>query len=85
MNIFMTIFSLLNSLNLSSSKEEPVRLEKKEPITTFEMVCHKICPYVIIICLLILGVLLFLALAKYGHILSTEANHYERLSQIVTG
>ena len=84
MNIFMTIFSLLNSLNLSSSKEEPVRLEKKEPITTFEMVCHKICPYIIIICLLILGVLLFLALAKYGHVFSTEANHYEHLQQIVT-
>ena len=85
MNIFMTIFSLLNSLNLSSSKEEPVRLEKKEPITTFEMVCHKICPYVIIICLIVLCILLFVALAKYGHILSTEANRYERLSQIVTG
>lgn len=84
MNIFMTIYSLINLLNLSSSKEEPVRLEKKEPITTFEMVCHKACPYVIIICLIVLCILLFLALARYGHVFSTEANHYEHLQQIVT-
>lgn len=83
MNLHFLITALLN--HHTSSKREPVRLEKKTELTTFEMVCHKICPYVIIICLLILGVLLFLALAKYGHILSTEANHYERLSQIVTG
>ena len=83
MNLHFLITALLN--HHTSSKREPVRLEKKTELTTFEMVWHKICPYVIIICLLILGVLLFLALVKYGHILSTEANRYERLSQIVTG
>ena len=77
MNIFMTICSL-NLLNLSqNSSKEPVRLQKKEELTTLDKVCHKICPYIIIICLLILGVLLFLALAKYGHVFfSTEANNY---------
>ena len=83
MNLHFLITALLN--HHTSSKREPVRLEKKTELTTFEMVCHKICPYIIIICLLILGVLLLVALAKYGHVFSTEANHYERLSQIVTG
>ena len=62
MNIHFLITALLN--HHTSSKREPVRLEKKTELTTFEMVCHKICPYVIIICLLILGVLLFLVLVK---------------------
>ena len=83
MNLHFLITALLN--HYTSSKREPVRLEKKTELTTFEMVCHKICPYVIIICLIVLCILLFLALAKYGHVFSTEANHYERLSQIVTG
>ena len=83
MNLHFLITALLN--HHTSSKREPVRLEKKTELTTFEMVCHKICPYIIIACVIILCVLLFVALAKYGHILSTEANRYERLSQIVTG
>ena len=76
MNIFMTIYSLINLLNLSQNSKEPVRLEKKE-LTTWESFCQKACPYVIISCVIILSVLLFIALAKYGHaITGTEANQW---------
>ena len=73
---------LLNNLSQSKTSKGPVRLEKVEK-STFEKTCEKICPYVIIIGIIIICVLLFVALVKYGHAFSTEANRYEHLQQIV--
>ena len=65
---------LLNNLSQSkTSKVEPARLRKVEK-STFEKTCERICPYVIIIGIIIICVLLFVALVKYGHMFSTEAN-----------
>ena len=82
MNILMTmyyIFSLILSNN-SSKKEEPVRLEKKEEHSIqlgFDSACEKMAPYVLIACIVIIRVLLFVVLVKYGASLTgTEANQY---------
>ena len=83
--MFKTLFHVLLS-NLSqfkTSKVEPARLSKRVEKSTFEQFCNKICPYVIIIGIIIICVLLFVALVKYGHAFSTEANRYEHLQQIV--
>ena len=56
---------------------QPVRLHKKEPKSTFEVYCDKIAPYVILACTIILVCLIFIALVKYGaNITGTEANNY---------
>ena len=74
--MFKTLFHVLLS-NLSqfkTSKVEPARLSKKVEKSTFEKTCERICPYVIIIGIIIISALLFVALVKYGHMFSTESN-----------
>ena len=74
--MFKTLFHVLLS-NLSqfkTSKVEPARLSKRVEKSTFEKTCERICPYVIIIGIIIISVLLFVALVKYGYMFSTEAN-----------
>ena len=83
--MFKTLFHILlsNNFSRSTSKVEPARLSKRVEKSTFEKTCEKICPYVIIIGIIIICVLLFVALVKYGHAFSTEANRYEHLQQII--
>ena len=83
--MFKTLFHILlsNNFSRSTSKVEPARLSKRVEKSTFEKTCERICPYVIIIGIIIICVLLFVALVKYGHAFSTEANRYEHLQQIV--
>ena len=74
--MFKTLFHVLLS-NLSqfkTSKVEPARLSKKVEKSAFEKTCERICPYVIIIGIIIICVLLFVALVKYRHMFSTESN-----------
>ena len=77
--MFKTLFHVLLS-NLSqfkTSKVEPARLSKRVEKSTFEQFCERICPYVIIIGIIIICVLLFVALVKYGYsITGSEANGY---------
>ena len=81
--LFLMLISLFNLNN--TSKSEPVRLEKKENYSKFDEVCRKLCPYILVACIVIISVLLVFALAKYGYMLSTEAHQYEHLQQITTG
>ena len=73
--IFISIFSQFNTKKTSNV----VRLEKvqKSPLEQF---CERVCPYIILTCIIILCVLLFIALVKHGHTLSTESNvwYYHR-------
>ena len=77
--MFKTLFHVLLS-NLSqfkTSKVEPARLSKRVEKSTFEQFCDKICPYVLLFALVIIGILLLVILVKYGHsITGTEANGY---------
>lgn len=76
--MFKTLFHILlsNNFSRSTSKVEPARLQKVEK-STFEKTCERICPYVIIIGIIIICVLLFVALVKYGYsITGSEANGY---------
>ena len=77
--MFKTLFHVLLS-NLSqfkTSKVEPARLSKRVEKSTFEKTCERICPYVIIIGIIVICVLLFVALVKYGYsITGSEANGY---------
>lgn len=69
-----------------SSNKQPVRLYKKEPKSSFERACERICPYVLLTAMIILVILIVFVLAKYGdNLFSTPQNRYEHLSQIVTG
>jgi len=74
--MFKTLFHILlsNNFSRSTSKVEPARLSKRVEKSTFEKTCERICPYVIIIGIIVICVLLFVALVKYGHAFSTEAN-----------
>lgn len=81
MNIFLFLISQFNTNNSSN----PVRLDKKETKTSFETYIRKACPYVLLVCTIILVILVFIALVKYGHSFSTEANTYEHLQQITIG
>lgn len=48
--------------------------------TVFENFCDKIAPYVIIAGIVIISVLLFVALVKYGaNLTGTEANVWQRM------
>ena len=77
--IFLSIFSRFNT-----QSSNVARLDKKVPKSPFDEFCEKVCPYIILACIIILCVLLFIALVKHGHTFSTEANQYEHLQQIVT-
>ena len=80
--LFLILISLFN---LNNTSKEPVRLEKKENYSKFDEVCRKLCPYLLVACIVIISVLLVFALAKYGYMLSTEAHQYEHLQQITAG
>ena len=82
--LFLNILSLFTG-QTTSKKSEPVRLQKKENYSKFDEVCRKLCPYLLVACIVIISVLLVFALAKYGYMLSTEAHQYEHLQQITAG
>lgn len=72
--LFLNFLSLFTEQ--ASSKKEPVRLEKKQDSIQLDSICRRICPYVLLACVIILCVLLFVALVRYGHVFSTEANNW---------
>lgn len=52
-------------------------LDKGVEMSKFEYYCQKIAPYLILTCILILCVLMFIALVKYGaNWTGTEANQF---------
>ena len=52
-------------------------LDKGVEISRFEYICQKIAPYVVLISIIILLILTFTILIKYGGAwFGTEANHY---------
>ena len=53
------------------------RLEKQEPKSKYDTFFNKIAPYIIFFGGLLIVILLFIILIKYGQsITGTEANHY---------
>ena len=78
--MFKTLFHILLSNNFSRSnpsKVEPARLSKRVEKSPFEKTCERICPYAIIIGIIVICVLLFVALVKYGYsITGSESNGY---------
>ena len=79
MKILTTLLTIF-SLNLNTSKKEPARLDKKENCSIqlgFDSACEKMAPYVLVACIIVISVLLFIVLVKYGaNITGTEANQY---------
>ena len=69
------MLTTLLSENISPRQNQPARLEKRKE-NTFITLLNKACPYIILACLIIFGILLFVALVKNGHVFSTEANNY---------
>lgn len=69
---------LLSEIDIFSPKRhsDPIRLEKQNEKTTFENLCEKACPYVLLIALALFTILILIILVKYGHAFSTEANNY---------
>ena len=58
-----------------SNPQKP--LDRGVEMTRFEYYCRKIAPYVIIVCVIILTLLIFIALVKYGaNWTGTESNIY---------
>lgn len=52
-------------------------LDKGVEISRFEYICQKIAPYVLVIGIIVLFILAFTILIKYGGAwFGTEANHY---------
>lgn len=69
--------------NLFPPKESSkVRLAKKEDKSSFDGLCQRACPYIILACLIILVITLFIALVHYGHCFSTEANNWYYNSKV---
>lgn len=65
-----------------SNSERP--LDKAIEISTFEYYCQRICPYVLLICILVFSVLLAFAFVKYGaDLFSTPQNRWEHLEQAI--
>lgn len=53
-------------------------------ISKFEYYCQRMCPYIIVTCLIILVILLLFAFLKYGRFwFSTPENHVEHLENVV--
>ena len=75
--MFKTLFHVLLS-NLSqfkTSKVEPARLSKRVEKSTFEQFCDKVCPYMVVVGLIIVLGLFFIILVKYGYALTgSESN-----------
>ena len=73
----LTTFLYSGFFSHQASSKRPARLDKKQQNKiSFETLCRKACPYILFACGIILCVLLFIALVKYGHSFSTEANNY---------
>lgn len=65
---------LLNNLSQSKTSKGPVRLAKVEK-STFEQFCDKVCPYMVVVGLIIVLGLFFIILVKYGYALTgSESN-----------
>lgn len=81
------MFNLMQfiSINLSPNKSsKPVRLAKVEAKSSFEEFCERICPYVLVVSLIILVVLLLFAFLKYGRLwFSTPQNISEHMNEVV--
>ena len=59
-------------------------LNKAVEMSKFELFCIRIAPYLIILFSVLLTILIFIALVKYGGILfGTEANQMEHLERIL--
>lgn len=59
-------------------------LDRGVEMSRFEVFCRKVAPYVLFFSIMLFGVLIFIALAKYGGAwFSTPQNKYEHLNQIV--
>ena len=55
----------------------PARLKKKNEKSQFDKFCNTIAPYILVLCIILLTILLFVVLIKYGGpAFGTEANHY---------
>ncbi len=81
----LNIFLFMNNFfSLFTQQSEPVRLAKKEE-NNLESFCRRICPYILLGCVIILVILVFVALVRYGFMFSTEAHQYEHLQQITVG
>jgi hypothetical protein len=78
MNIFLCIMTIFLPFIKTQSSKEPARLDKIENRnTSFQILCKRACPYVLLICMIILVILLFVVLVRYGHaITGTEANQF---------
>lgn len=75
--MILKIFTSILFILFSPNNSNVVRLEKKESKSKFEVFCERICPYVIVACVIIICALLFVALVKYGHVITgTESNQY---------
>lgn len=75
--LFFHMFVFINVLIFNIQGNHPVRLQKKESKSNFEVYCDKIAPYVILTCTIILVCLIVFALAKYGaNLTGTEANQF---------
>ena len=59
-------------------------LDKAVEKSRFELFCEKIAPYVLVASIIILLVLIFVILVRYGaNITGTEANGWQRMEQII--
>lgn len=53
-------------------------------ISTFEYYCQRICPYILIICILIFSIILAITCVKYGaDLFSTPQNRWEHMEQSI--
>lgn len=72
---------LINILSIFGYNfNKPVRLEKQETKSKFQRWADKACPYIIIIGIILLAILLFIILIKYGGAwFSTPQNRWEHM------
>lgn len=75
-NIINILLIFFSQFNTKPSNCNQVRLGKVETKSKFEVFCERICPYVLLFGCLVLAALIFIALVRYGHMFSTEANNY---------
>ena len=65
--MFIHLFHvLLNNVSQAKTSKGPVRLAKGEK-STFEQTCDKLCPYMVVVGLIIVLGLFFIILVKYGY------------------
>lgn len=69
---------------MTKSSSTPKRLGKVESKSSFEEFCEWVCPYVLLICILLFSVLLAFAFVKYGaDLFSTPQNRWEHMEQSI--